>query len=56
VPKSVALRYWYGAWPRGASLQAVGFKTVAVAIVSARCLAAGLSPPGGDGAVWLLFR
>jgi len=34
---------------------AVGSKIVAVAIVNARCLAAGLSSPGGDGALWLLY-
>jgi len=30
-------------------------KSVAVAIVCRRRLAAALCPPGGDGAAWLLF-
>jgi len=49
------LFYWYGAWQRGASPQAVGSKSVVVATVCRRRLAAALCPPGGDGAVWLLF-
>ncbi|QCD87640.1 hypothetical protein DEO72_LG3g2178 [Vigna unguiculata] len=48
---AVALRYRYGTWRRVVSCQAVGCKTVAVATVNARRLAAGLCPPGGDGAV-----
>ncbi|QCD96620.1 hypothetical protein DEO72_LG6g1327 [Vigna unguiculata] len=51
--KPVALRYWYSAWRCGANHRAIGCKTVAVATVNARRLAAGLCPPGGDGAVWL---
>jgi len=46
--KSVAVRYWYGTWRHGANHQAVECKTVAVATVSARRLAAGMCPPGGD--------
>jgi len=49
------LRYWYGAWQRGASRQAVEFKSMPVATVCRRRLAVGLCPPGGDGAAWLLF-
>jgi len=55
VPKPVTVRYWYGAWRRGANRQAVGSKTVAVATISARRLAARRCPPGGDGAVRFCF-
>jgi len=55
VPKPVAVRYWYGAWRRGATRQAVGSKTVAVATVSARRLAAGMCSPGGNGVMWCCF-
>ncbi|QCD87230.1 hypothetical protein DEO72_LG3g1764 [Vigna unguiculata] len=44
-----------GGTERGASPQAVGSKSVVVATVCRRRLAAALCPPGGDGAVWLLF-
>jgi len=42
------LRYWYGAWRRGVSRQVVGSKSVAVAIVCKRRLAAALCSPSGD--------
>ncbi|QCE04232.1 hypothetical protein DEO72_LG8g2266 [Vigna unguiculata] len=55
MPKSVVVRYWYGAWWHGANYQAVGCKTVAVTTVSVRRLTAGMCPPGGDEVVWFVF-
>jgi len=55
VPKPVAVHYWYGAWRRGANRQAVVSKTVVVATVSVRRLAARMCPSGGDGTMGFYF-
>jgi len=47
VPKSVALRYWYGAWRRERAAKRTEYKSVAVATVDAWRLAVGVVPPGG---------
>jgi len=43
--KPVALRYWYSAWRRGASHQAVESQTVTVVTVRAGRLVVGWVPP-----------